>query len=208
MKKSREIFFEYLDIIGFSADSVRIMFEKYFHELVDINQKINLFSRNTPIDEIWTRFFLDSIGIFEVCRDWDGKNVLDFGSGGGFPGIPIKILAPSCYMTLLDSTGKKIDALMRISENIHLKEMSFLKHRIEGIEMVAYKNMYDIIVCRAVKITPDIVKSLKTLLCKDGKIFLYKSNNFDDVKLFTKYNVYKLDIEKFGNRNIIEINNG
>ena len=77
-------------------------FEKYHTLLFDENQKINLVSRKTSKDDYWTIHFLDSLLPLEIF-DFSGKRVLDFGSGGGLPGIPLKILFPSAEIYLLES---------------------------------------------------------------------------------------------------------
>ena len=208
MAECRDKFIQYLIEIGFDAKNVIDSFDIYYRELVNINQKINLFSRKMSEDEIWQRHFMDSISIFEFYRDWAEKNVLDFGTGGGLPGIPIKIVMPSCKMTLLDSTQKKIECMRYIVSKLKIENISFLNQRIEGKEMVQFYGKYDVIVCRAVKITPLICVSMKKLLNQNGRIYLYKSGSFEDVKLFKSFNVYKLNSDRFSDRNIIEIKNG
>ena len=219
MVECRDIFIKYLENIGFNADSVIDSFDIYYRELVEINQYINLFSRKMNVEDIWQRHFLDSISIFEVCKDWEKKNILDFGTGGGLPGLPIKILEQSCKMTLLDSTQKKIESLKSIVSKLKLEDkgmdcfvprndICFICARIEGKEMEYFYGQYDVIVCRAVKITPQISASMKKLLNKKGRIYLYKSGNYDDVKLFKDFHVYKLNSQIFGERNIVEIKNG
>jgi len=208
MVKNKECFIDYIKKLGLYTEGVEIAFEAYFEGLVSTNQQVNLYSRKMEIGDIWIKHFFDSASIFEVFCDWEGKKVLDLGTGGGFPGIPIKIIAPSCDMTLLDSTKKKINAVQLIVDSGQLIVDNYLSCRLEDSEMNVYTNYFDIIVCRSVKITPVLQKAMFKVLKKNGKIFLYKSVAIDDVKLFKEYKEHKLDIKVLGERRIIEINYG
>ena len=222
MVKNKECFIEYIKKLDLYTEGIETAFEAYFEGLVSTNKRVNLFSRKMEIDDIWIKHFIDSVSIFEVFTNWAGKKVLDFGTGGGLPGIPIKIIAPSCEMTLLDSTKKKLQAVREIIDVVVARYalpnadshfglsllVQTLTHRLEDKEMDAYNNYFDIIVCRSVKITPVLQKAMFKVLKKKGKIFLYKSIDIDDVKLFKKYKEHKLDIKVLGERRIIEINYG
>ena len=211
MDKNRDYFISYIKKLGLYTDGIEAAFEAYFKGLVDTNQRVNLFSRKMEIEDIWTKHFLDSVSIFEVFSDWTGKRVLDFGTGGGLPGIPIKIIAPLCEMTLLDSTKKKMVAVRDIINIVVAMSSSpihTLTHRLEDTAMDAYNNYFDIVVCRSVKITPMLQKAMLKVLKKNGKIFLYKSVAYEDVKLFRNYKEHKLDIKVLGERRIIEVNYG
>ena len=214
MKKNKECFVKYLKELDLYTDDIEIAFEAYFKGLVETNQYINLFSRKMVVDEIWSKHFLDSVSIYEVYRDWSGKRVLDFGAGGGLPGMPIKIITPECDMTLLDSTKKKIEAVRKVVDSSILPKVDYLSCRLEELKI---SEVYDIIVSRAVTITPMIQKAMIKILKKNGKIFLYKSEAFEDAKLFRDYRVHKvlevysfqeLELNCLGERRVIEINYG
>jgi len=209
----------------------------YHQSLVEKNNHLNLFSRKLDIDEIWVRHFLDSLSIFEIYQEMYGKNILDFGTGGGLPGVPIQIIVSNIFrtkvtlpfinecgqklevncvdskMVCLDSTKKKIEAVKNIVDYLKLKNVDFLDFRIEGKEMTEYHDKFDIIISRAVKTTFTIAQSMLKLLKKGGLIFLYKSNNYEDVKVFNEYNIHKIEFNfkdwkysnLLGERNIIEI---
>ena len=117
MVTKKEYFIEYIKRLDLYTEVAKTAFEAYFEGLVRANQRVNLFSRKMEIEDIWTKHFIDSVSIFEVFRNWDEKNVLDFGTGGGLPGIPIKIISPSSEMTLLDSTKKKINTVQMIVDS-------------------------------------------------------------------------------------------
>jgi len=214
VKKNKECFIKYLKKLDLHTDDIEIAFEAYFVGLVETNQYINLFSRKMVIDEIWSKHFIDSVSIYEVYRDWSGKKVLDFGTGGGLPGIPIKIISPECDLTLLDSTKKKIEAVRKVVDNSILPKVNFLSCRLEELKI---NGVYDIIVSRAVTITPTIQKAMIKILKKNGKIFLYKSEAFEDAKLFRDFRVHnvlevsnfrELELNCLGERRVIEINYG
>jgi len=214
MKEERLCFENYLRRLGLCSESTEVSFDMYYNELVQANQKINLFSRKMRIDEVWTKHFLDSVSIFEVYKDFSNKSVLDFGTGGGLPGIPIKILCPECKMTFLDGTKKKIDELKRIVSKMKLDNVSFLSNRLEDREMDIYKEYFDIVVCRSVKMTETLLKAILKVLKKGGNVFFYKAVKIDDVLtslplLDRIYNVetrvYPLDIKILGQRRIIKL---
>jgi len=81
-------------------------FESYFNWIIEENRKINLISRQTDPEDIWTQHFLDSL-LSVKHVNYSGKAILDFGTGGGLPGIPLAIAYPNASVTLLDSRKKK-----------------------------------------------------------------------------------------------------
>ena len=208
MEKNESYFIEYINKFGLYTEERKLAFERYCGELERANASLNLFSRKMPIQDIWTRHFLDSVSILEVYRDWSSQKVLDFGTGGGLPGIPLKILYPQCEMVLLDSIKKKILAVNEIVQSLCLQNISCVIARLESKEMDRYVDFFDVIVCRAVKITPILRKALLKVLKKKGKIFLYKAINLDDVRCFEKFKIHKLDLKFFEDRKIVEINYG
>ena len=89
-----------------NVDAVMDSLYRYFNLLCKANKNVNLISRKTPIQDYWTVHFLDSI-IPTCLFDFAGKKILDLGTGGGLPGIPLKMLYPTSEMYLLDSIQKK-----------------------------------------------------------------------------------------------------
>ena len=113
------------------------------------NQRINLISRK-DIESLYERHILHSLAISKFIEFKSGTRVLDVGTGGGFPGIPLAICFPEVEFTLLDSIGKKIKVVDNISQELHLKNV---KTRCERVENLTEK--FDFITARAVtKITP------------------------------------------------------
>ncbi|MCL1933625.1 MAG: 16S rRNA (guanine(527)-N(7))-methyltransferase RsmG [Candidatus Azobacteroides sp.] len=118
----------------------------------DWNSKINLISRK-DICNLYEKHVLHSLGIAKVLRFSDGTAVLDVGTGGGFPGIPLAILFPNVRFLLLDSVGKKIKAAEDIAEQIGLENVECRHARVED-----EKRTFDFIVSRSVMSLTDLVR--------------------------------------------------
>ena len=110
----------------------------------DWNLKINVVSRK-DIDEIYLRHVLHSLGIAKVLSFKPNSRVLDVGTGGGFPGIPLAILFPETHFHLVDSIGKKIKVVQEVAQGLELENIQVTNARVETVE-----GRYDFIVSRAV----------------------------------------------------------
>lgn len=130
-----------------------------FHQLEtlykDWNEKINVISRK-DIDEFYERHVLHSLGIAKIMEFADGTKVLDIGTGGGFPGIPLAILFPNVEFTLVDSIGKKITVVNAVAESLGLKNVKAYHERAEKI-----KDKFHFVVSRAVTQMPIFLRWLK-----------------------------------------------
>lgn len=118
----------------------------------DWNSKINVISRK-DIDALYEHHVLHSLAIAKVLRFSAGSSILDVGTGGGFPGIPLAILFPECEFTLVDSVGKKIRVASEIAKALGLKNVECIQERVED-----EKRKFDFVVSRAVMPLPDLVK--------------------------------------------------
>ena len=121
----------------------------------DWNQKINVISRK-DIDNLYEHHVLHSLAIGKYITFKPGTTILDFGTGGGFPGIPLAILFPDCRFTLIDGTGKKIHVATEVAQAIGLKNVEAIHRRGEE-----EKGKYDFVVSRAVMPLPDLVKIVR-----------------------------------------------
>lgn len=144
-------------------DSQLQQFEKIAEVYKDWNQKINVVSRK-DIDEIYIRHVLHSLGIAKVQTFLPGSKVLDVGTGGGFPGIPLAILFPETQFTLVDSIGKKIKVVEEVTEALELKNVKAINDRVENIS-----GEFDFIVSRAVAVMPSFVHWVKGKIAKESK---------------------------------------
>lgn len=140
---------------------------KYFPELSDLqkeqfarletvyrewNEKINVISRK-DMDSLYEKHILHSLGIAKVMEFEPGTKVLDVGTGGGFPGIPLAILFPEAHFTLIDSIGKKITVVKAVSEEIGLQNIEAVHGRAEQL-----KQKFHFVVSRAVTQMPEFLR--------------------------------------------------
>lgn len=124
------------------------------------NAKINVISRK-DIDNLYEHHILHSLAIAKVINFRPGTEILDFGTGGGFPGIPLAILFPECKLKLIDGTGKKIRVAQEVAKAIGLK-----KCQPEHLRGEDEKGKYDFVVSRAVMPLPDLVKIVRKNIAK------------------------------------------
>lgn len=126
----------------------------------DWNAKINVISRK-DIDQLYEHHVLHSLAIAKIINFRPGSRILDFGTGGGFPGVPLAILFPECQFKLIDGTGKKIRVAQEVCNAIGLKNCTPTHLRGED-----EKDKYDFIVSRAVMPLPDLVKLMRKNISK------------------------------------------
>lgn len=143
------------------------------------NSKINVISRK-DITNLYDHHVLHSMAIANAVKFKPGSKILDFGTGGGFPGIPLAILFPECNFTLIDGTGKKIFVANEVIKALNLKNVEAIHRRGEEEH-----GKYDFIVSRAVMPLPDLVKILKKNISKVQNnanlngIFVLKGGNIN-----------------------------
>ena len=142
-----------------SSEQIR-QFEMLDELYRDWNAKINVISRK-DIDQLYEHHVLHSLAIGKVIHFRPGTEILDFGTGGGFPGIPLAILFPDCQFKLIDGTGKKIKVAQEVAQAIGLKNCH--PEHLRGEEE---KGKYEFIVSRAVMPLPDLVKIVKKNISK------------------------------------------
>ena len=144
------------------------------------NEKINVISRK-DIDELYVRHVLHSMAIARIIRFQPGTSVIDVGTGGGFPGIPLAILFPDCRFTLIDAIGKKIKVVQEVADHLNLVNVKAQKNRIQEI-----KTKYDFVVSRAVTAFPDFVSMVRKNVSSDSKnavpngIIYLKGGDFEE----------------------------
>jgi 16S rRNA (guanine527-N7)-methyltransferase len=145
------------------TDNQILQFQKLEVLYQDWNAKINVISRK-DIDELYTKHVLHSLAIAKIQKFEPGTYVLDVGTGGGFPGIPLAILFPETRFYLIDVILKKINVVKAVAEAIALKNVKAEQMRAENV-----KGDYDFIVSRAVTNMPDFVSWIKDKIKKQNK---------------------------------------
>ena len=142
------------------SDEQRQQFDALDALYRDWNTKINVISRK-DIDQLYEHHVLHSLAIAKIINFRPGTRILDFGTGGGFPGVPLSILFPECQFKLIDGTGKKIRVAQEVCNAIGLKNCQPTHLRGED-----EKDKYDFIVSRAVMPLPDLVKLMHKNISK------------------------------------------
>lgn len=157
---NEEIIFQYFKDIN---DEQRAQFRALGPLYQEWNAKINVISRK-DIDNLYMHHVLHSLGIAKVVNFKPGSNILDIGTGGGFPGIPLAILFPNCKFKLIDSIGKKTKVAAAVANAIGLKNV-VVEHR----NVIEEKNKYDFVVSRAVMNASDLVKLIRKNVSKEQR---------------------------------------
>ncbi len=157
------------------------------------NSQINVISRK-DIDELYLRHVLHSLGIAKVQKFQQGSHILDVGTGGGFPGIPLAILFPESNFYLVDSIGKKIKVVKAVTETLGLKNVKSEHERAEKV-----KGTFDFIVSRAVTNMDDFVKWTRKKISKkqnhelkNGILYLKGGDLSNELQNFPKATIYNL----------------
>ncbi len=160
----------------------------------DWNSKINVVSRR-DIDELYLRHVLHSLGIAKIQSFLPGSKILDVGTGGGFPGIPLAILFPEVKFHLVDSIGKKIKVVEEVVEGLQLRNVKATNARVEET-----KGEYDFIVSRAVAQMETFVHWVKGKIAKknnhelrNGILYLKGGDLEEELKLYTTAKIYSLE---------------
>lgn len=184
------------------------LIKKYFPEITEIqidrynalediykdwNTKINVISRK-DIDELYVRHILHSLGIAKVQPFKLGAKVLDVGTGGGFPGIPLAILFPETNFHLIDAIGKKVKVVQEVVNTLDLKNVTTEHIRAEKV-----KGKFDFIVSRAVTNMPDFVKWVRNKIAKEQKhelkngiLYLKGGDLKDELSVYTTTKIYNI----------------
>lgn len=173
------------------------------------NDKINVISRK-DIDNLYAHHVLHSLAIAQYIRWKPGTKILDFGTGGGFPGIPLAIMFPECNFKMIDGTGKKIKVVNAVAQTIGLKNVEAV--HIRGEEE---KGKFDFVVSRAVMPLPDLVKIVRKnistsqrnalpngLICLKGGDLVAETQSFKNKVQLTPISQW-FDNEWFNDKHLI-----
>jgi 16S rRNA (guanine527-N7)-methyltransferase len=178
-----------------------LQFQKLEALYQEWNAKINLISRK-DIDELYTKHVLHSLAIAKIQPFEPGSYILDVGTGGGFPGIPLAILFPETRFYLIDVILKKINVVKAVAEALALKNVKAEQMRAENV-----KGDYDFIISRAVTNMPDFVSWIKYKIKKQNKhqlpngiLYLKGGDLTEELKDFpkaTEYNISEFFKDEF-----------
>ena len=175
------------------SDNQILQFQKLQSLYEDWNAKINVISRK-DIDELYTRHVLHSLGIAKIIEFCPGSKIMDVGTGGGFPGIPLAILFPEVDFYLIDVIAKKIKVVNEVAAGLGLKNVKAEQKRAELV-----KQEFDFIVSRAVTNMPDFVSWVDDKVSKkqnhelaNGILYLKGGDLAEELKDFPKATQYNL----------------
>ena len=185
-----------------------LLINKYFPNLTDVqlkqfealqglyedwNSKINVISRK-DIEALYLRHVLHSLSIAKLIHFQAGSKILDVGTGGGFPGVPLAILFPEVTFHLVDSIHKKLKVVNGVAESLGLENIRTTHARAESI-----KGHYDFIISRAVTTMPDFVGWIKNRVAKksvhpikNGILYLKGGDLTEELRTYTKTTLYDL----------------
>jgi 16S rRNA (guanine527-N7)-methyltransferase len=184
------------------------LIRKYFPDLTEIqieqltkledlykdwNLKINVVSRK-DIDELYIRHVLHSLSIAKLINFKAGSHILDVGTGGGFPGIPLAIVFPDCQFHLVDSIAKKLKVVDEVVEGLGLTNVKTTHSRVEDV-----KEQFDFIVSRAVAVMPTFAHWVKGKIAKkqtndlkNGILYLKGGDLSEELLNYKTVTIYKL----------------
>ena len=153
-------------------------FEKYYDLLVFYNQKFNI-TAITEREEVIKKHFIDSVlGVDKIV----GKNLIDVGSGGGFPAIPIKIMREDISLTLMEATGKKCEFLRAVVKELGLKDVTVINGRAEDIAKdINYREKFSCCMARAVARLNTLCEYCMPFVQKGGVFLAYKGDALEEV---------------------------
>jgi len=163
------------DLLGVTLTFHQIeAFQWYANELRSWNQRYNLTAITDP-DEIYIKHFIDSLSCLQVERFRPPGNVIDVGTGAGFPGIPLKIVYPQFKMTLVESIGKKLEFCRHVISSLGLDGVDFVQARAENLGTnELHRERYDWAIARAVAILPVLLEYLLPFIKLGGSAIVQK----------------------------------
>ena len=211
---NKEEFINELEKINIMLSSKQLnQLDKYYHLLIEWNEKINL-TRITEENEVYLKHFYDSLTLSKIVDLKQDLKLCDIGTGAGFPGIVLKIVFPNLKITLVDALLKRINFLNVVIKELGLSDINTVHSRAEDY-VKFHKNEYDIVTCRAVSRLSNLIDYSIPLLKKNGYFIPMKANCEEEINdsipiikrknlIIEKIDRFKLPIEN-SNRTIIKI---
>ena len=177
-------------------------FFRYFELLIEWNNRINL-TAITQKDDVIIKHFVDSLAVLKYT-DLTGRSLIDIGTGAGFPGIPLKIMSPSCNVVLLDSLNKRINFLNEVISDLGLSDIRCIHARAEdAARNSGLRERFDVAISRAVSGLNTLSEYCLPFVNIDGLFISYKSGSIDEELKNGSDAIAKLGgvldrVEKFG----------
>ena len=166
----------YFDDLGIQVDDIKSrQFEIFYKLLIEENEKYNL-TAITERKDVYIKHFLDSILVEKLDFEFNGKKVIDIGTGAGFPAIPLKIMNPQMRITGLDALNKRIGFIKMVQKELSLKDIELIHGRAEDFgQMTKYREQYDFAVSRAVAELRLLLELVMPFVNVGGYFIAYKS---------------------------------
>lgn len=194
LAKKMEIIEKYFPVLDTGQ---KLLFSMLYPLYSEWNAKINVISRK-DIESLYERHVLHSLAIARFIRFSSGTQILDVGTGGGFPGIPLAIFFPEVHFHLVDSIGKKVKVVNEVVKTLDLKNVTAEQIRAEQL-----KDKYDFVVSRAVTSLPEFIPWVRKNISKqhrnaipNGVIYLKGGNIEGELRLFRK-SAFVQDLSKY-----------
>jgi 16S rRNA (guanine527-N7)-methyltransferase len=163
--------------LNLSDDQLKLFFD-YMKELIEWNEKINV-TAITDEKMFIVKHYIDSLTVSKYLEH--SKKIIDIGTGGGFPGIPLKIINKEKEFTLIDSVNKKLNVIREISKNIKLEKLEIIHTRAEDLaQKNDYREKYDIATTRAVSNFTTIIEYMLPFVKVNGIAICMKGPNYKD----------------------------
>ncbi len=177
--------------------------ERLHNDLLYWNDQVNMISRK-DIAHLWERHIVHSLMLLKYVDFKQKARVLDIGTGGGLPGIPIKIARPDLRVVLIDSISKKVKMARMFAEHTGQKNITVESGRVEDLaEKAHYAGSFDVITSRAVARIERLITWSRPLLAKDGVYALLKGGDLDEEiaearEAFPDVKIEEISIKAFG----------